>query len=283
MAEQLCKLCGSKYVTFKNKEESIDKIVETYYCQSCRKNFTVTTNKNSGSKTWLMTVYGDKHFDEYRRKLEIYKTPNGITFGQTVEGKYLTRSFAPKVKRQRNDYNNKYYLWFDTFTYFNDSDGTFVTPEKIELNKELTEKALQNEAMRIIHVKGNEFSCGKGYQETTLLDDLASWFNDVLYVPRESGSSGSSTGGGGCYVATAVYGSYDCPQVWTLRRFRDQRLAPTWYGRAFIRVYYAVSPTLVKWFGNTGWFRRFWRGRLDRMVKKLQARGLEDTPYEDLY
>ena len=26
---------------------------------------------------------------------------------------------------------------------------------------------------------------------------------------------------GGCYVATAVYGSYDCPQVWTLRRVRD--------------------------------------------------------------
>lgn len=25
----------------------------------------------------------------------------------------------------------------------------------------------------------------------------------------------------GCYVATCVYGSYDCPEVWTLRRFRD--------------------------------------------------------------
>ncbi|MDO5478959.1 MAG: CFI-box-CTERM domain-containing protein [Clostridia bacterium] len=54
---------------------------------------------------------------------------------------------------------------------------------------------------------------------------------------------------GGCYVATAVYGSYDCPEVWTLRRFRDDTLAKTWYGRMFIRVYYAVSPTLVKWFG----------------------------------
>ena len=25
----------------------------------------------------------------------------------------------------------------------------------------------------------------------------------------------------GCYIATCVYGSYDCPQVLTLRRFRD--------------------------------------------------------------
>ena len=86
---------------------------------------------------------------------------------------------------------------------------------------------------------------------------------------------------GGCYVATAVYGSYDCPQVWTLRRFRDDMLAKTFFGRAFIRLYYAVSPTLVKWFGHTDWFKRMWQGPLDRMVANLRAKGVEDTPYED--
>lgn len=86
---------------------------------------------------------------------------------------------------------------------------------------------------------------------------------------------------GGCYVATAVYGSYDCPQVWTLRRYRDFTLAETWYGRAFIRTYYAISPTLVKWFGNTNWFKKLWKGKLDRMVSKLNNKGVENTPYED--
>ncbi len=85
----------------------------------------------------------------------------------------------------------------------------------------------------------------------------------------------------GCYVATAVYGSYDCPQVWTLRRFRDNILAETWYGRAFIHTYYAISPTLVKWFGHTDWFKKMWKGKLDRMVSNLNAVGVEDTPYED--
>lgn len=87
---------------------------------------------------------------------------------------------------------------------------------------------------------------------------------------------------GGCYVATAVYGSYDCPQVWTLRRYRDFTLAKTWYGRAFIKTYYAISPTLVKWFGHTEWFKKMWQGKLDRMVKKLNANGVENTPYIDL-
>lgn len=91
----------------------------------------------------------------------------------------------------------------------------------------------------------------------------------------------SQASSGGCYIATAVYGSYECPQVWTLRRFRDYTLAETWYGRAFIRTYYAISPTLVKWFGHTEWFKKMWKGRLDRMVATLNAEGVDDTPYED--
>ena len=92
---------------------------------------------------------------------------------------------------------------------------------------------------------------------------------------------GVASSSGGCYVATAVYGSDDCPQVWTLRRYRDDTLASTWYGRAFIRTYYAVSPTLVKWFGERAWFKKLWQGKLDRMVKKLNDEGVENTPYQD--
>lgn len=84
-----------------------------------------------------------------------------------------------------------------------------------------------------------------------------------------------------CYVATAVYGSYDCPEVWTLRRYRDFTLSDSWYGRAFIRTYYAISPTLVKWFGHTAWFKKMWKGKLDKMVRTLNENGVENTPYVD--
>ena len=87
--------------------------------------------------------------------------------------------------------------------------------------------------------------------------------------------------GQGCYVATCVYGSYDCPQVWTLRRFRDDTLAQTWAGRAFIRLYYAVSPAIVRVFGARVGFRIFWKKHLDRLVKRLREQGVEDTPYRD--
>lgn len=88
---------------------------------------------------------------------------------------------------------------------------------------------------------------------------------------------------GGCYIATCIYGSYDCPEVWTLRRYRDHTLAESWYGRAFIKAYYAISPSLVKWFGDTFWFKRMWNRPLDKLVSKLKKKGVADTPYQDIY
>ena len=103
---------------------------------------------------------------------------------------------------------------------------------------------------------------------------------DPAYVKPEIDYGKSDSG---CYVATAVYGSYNCPEVWTLRRFRDNTLNVTWYGRAFIKIYYAVSPTLVKWFGETSWFKKLWRRPLDKMVTALKNKGVEDAPYQDKY
>lgn len=86
---------------------------------------------------------------------------------------------------------------------------------------------------------------------------------------------------GGCYVATCVYGSYDCPQVWTLRRFRDNTLSLSPFGRAFIRMYYTISPMVVKCFGSYRWFHKLFKKPLDKWVKTLNSNGVENTPYND--
>lgn len=57
--------------------------------------------------------------------------------------------------------------------------------------------------------------------------------------------AGGSAQGGFCFVATAAYGSYDHPFVVVLRDFRDDTLAKTSVGRAFIRWYYRNSPPLA--------------------------------------
>ena len=100
----------------------------------------------------------------------------------------------------------------------------------------------------------------------------------VIDVSKESSQK---SGKQGCYIATAVYGSYDCPEVWTLRRFRDQYLQKHLLGRAFVKVYYAVSPTIVRCFRNRKSFNSINRKALNAWIRHLRKEGYEDTPYFD--
>ena len=100
-------------------------------------------------------------------------------------------------------------------------------------------------------------------------------------IPQYSNYSNRRRRKQGCYVATCVYRTYDCPEVWTLRRFRDERLSKTVYGRAFIRVYYFISPIVVKIFGKFKWFHRIVKSSLDKFVLSLNGKGFENTPYND--
>lgn len=133
----------------------------------------------------------------------------------------------------------------------------------------ITGVTLHNGLMVHYVLKENNKNTIMGYVEKI------QYYDPSYHTPVINMSSGA------CYIATAVYGTYNCPEVWTLRRYRDNSLAETWYGRAFVRSYYAISPMLVKRFGEMKWFRNFWRSRLDKMVKKLHDKGVEDTPYVD--
>lgn len=174
---------------------------------------------------------------------------------------------------------------------------TFVEDEFFKVLVKIVKKDPQPYLHHLIILHGKNIIQGTSYTPTInevsnimrvsdnyLKDNEPDYVGIVIPSSSSNSSSNSasqSSSGGGCYVATAVYGSYDCPEVWTLRRFRDYTLAESVFGRLFIRLYYAVSPTLVKWFGKTEWFKNLWKPTLDKMVAKLNADGVEDTPYED--
>jgi len=60
---------------------------------------------------------------------------------------------------------------------------------------------------------------------------------------------------GGCFIATAAYGSPMAPQVDVLRVWRDRHLRPHWMGRSFIRAYETVSPPLADAIRDSAWLR----------------------------
>jgi len=72
-----------------------------------------------------------------------------------------------------------------------------------------------------------------------------------------------------CFIATAVYGDPDFPQVVALRRYRDNHLKAHLIGRAFVTVYYTVSPHLAKVFVRLPFLRPPARRYLDAIVRRL--------------
>jgi len=120
---------------------------------------------------------------------------------------------------------------------------------------------------------GNIQEAIKDYEKFLELDpnnQKASMVRDEL--EKFKSGTASSDKSGCCYVATAVYGSCDAPEVLCLRRFRDETLAHSIFGRMFISLYYRFSPPFAEWLKDARHINKIVRKILDMFVARVSRK-----------
>ncbi len=75
---------------------------------------------------------------------------------------------------------------------------------------------------------------------------------------------------GGCFIATAAYGSELAPRVETLRRFRDKHLLTNAAGKSFVEFYYRHSPPIAEYIRQRESLRAVVRGFLTLIVYAIE-------------
>lgn len=95
----------------------------------------------------------------------------------------------------------------------------------------------------------------------------ATIFGGDEYTPTGGAPGGNA---GGCFVATAAYGTDLDPRLDTLRRFRDRTLLATAPGQAFVETYYAWSPPAAAWIAQRPLARAAVRGALAPVLLALE-------------
>ncbi len=165
---------------------------------------------------------------------------------------------------------NCHEAWWGVYICHANYDAYYNYTDKYGNSGPITKAVIMNESINKYAAKAID------YAPPAQADEYRGLLADKLaYIEKaRSGAfdTKSKSGSSGCYIATAVYGSYESDEVFALRRFRDERLSKNAFGRAFIRVYYKLSPSLAKRLPYDSPISNRIRAMLDSFIKRIEQK-----------
>lgn len=133
------------------------------------------------------------------------------------------------------------------------------------------QKELENKSREIIKLENKTLDKIKEIHNDTISRDINSDINKA---------------GGGCLIATAVYGSEMSPQVQSLREIRDNKVMSTKLGISFMnkfnQFYYSFSPFVADYERENPTFKELVKVGMTPMLFSLSILSVADSEQEIL-
>lgn len=73
----------------------------------------------------------------------------------------------------------------------------------------------------------------------------------------------------GCFIATAIFDSYESVEVKKLRIFRDKYLLKNYFGRLIVLIYYRIGPTFARIIGKSKVKKGFLKKCFETLIRKI--------------
>ena len=215
-------------------------------------------------------------------KCEHCKTPYKVIDVITIDGLPTAKSLLTAAEHSMQDENlekavdlfneiltikpNCHEAWWGLYTCNAAFDKYYGYEDKYGNKGPLTKAEIMNSTLQKYALRAVK------YAPKDIADNYYSEIKESLdYVEsvKQGNYDKQTNKKSGCYIATAVYGSYVCDEVFALRRFRDEYLSKYVLGRWFIHLYYIVSPHLIKNINHFPRIKKMIRNLLDRVVKRI--------------
>lgn len=145
----------------------------------------------------------------------------------------------------KNEYNNKLREFVNVFLW---AGGEELIRAELSTNPEILNTISKQSYSYLEPFIEHSMSAGLNgpssiHTARVWTDHFKRNYDSGYYLkPKSTNSSKKSEG---CFVATYAYNSYEHEEVLILRRYRDEVLSKTDFGRSFIKIYYRYSPSLV--------------------------------------
>jgi len=211
-------------------------------------------NNHTTSKTWTVFVtkqtYDFSYIETGKEDVEIYHSGVKFKFPKNLGiGKLFTADIPLK------DLPNKP----TNYTFLSENGKIFIFNGTNKLTQNMHIDHVSNDKLLRYSYEENKWYivANEGKSRDTKFIGLFALATKNTVTPTTTSSEDSSEGG--CFIATAAYGSYLQKDVQLLRNFRDTYLLTNVLGKEFVNVYYEYSPPIASYIANHEYLRTFTR------------------------